>query len=207
MIEKPFGHDLPSAVALNHAVGEVLEEKQIYRIDHYLGKETVQNILAFRFANGIFEPVWNRRYVDHVQVTVAEELGVELRGGLLRDRRRAARHGSEPHLPADHAERDGAAHFHFDADAVHDEQTKVLRAIQPSEPRKGSRSGRARPVRRGHHRRQARSGISQRAARRARFADADVRRHGPAHRQLALGWRAVLSSHRQAPRRGARRRS
>ena len=81
VIEKPFGHDLPSAVALNHAVGQVVDEKQIYRIDHYLGKETVQNILAFRFANGIFEPIWNRRYVDHVQVTVAEELGVELRGG------------------------------------------------------------------------------------------------------------------------------
>ncbi len=71
-----------SAVALNHALRSVLEEKQIYRMDHYLGKETVQNILAFRFANGIFEPVWNRRYVDHVQVTVAEELGVELRGDI-----------------------------------------------------------------------------------------------------------------------------
>ncbi len=80
VIEKPFGHDLESAVALNHEIGQVLREDQIYRIDHYLGKETVQNILAFRFANGIFEPVWNRRYVDHVQVTVAEELGVEMRG-------------------------------------------------------------------------------------------------------------------------------
>ena len=81
VIEKPFGHDLPSAIALNKTIREVLEEKQIFRIDHYLGKETVQNIMAFRFANGIFEPVWNRRYVDHVQVTVAETLGVELRGG------------------------------------------------------------------------------------------------------------------------------
>ena len=80
VIEKPFGHDLATAVALNHEIGKVLQENQVYRIDHYLGKETVQNILAFRFANGIFEPVWNRRYVDHVQVTVAEELGVELRG-------------------------------------------------------------------------------------------------------------------------------
>ena len=81
VIEKPFGHDLPSAIALNKSIREVLEEKQIFRIDHYLGKETVQNIIAFRFANGIFEPVWNRRYVDHVQVTVSETLGVELRGG------------------------------------------------------------------------------------------------------------------------------
>src|ERR1700730_5520851 len=81
VIEKPFGQDLASAVSLNHEIGQVLRENQVYRIDHYLGKETVQNILAFRFANGIFEPVWNRRYVDHVQITVAEELGVELRGG------------------------------------------------------------------------------------------------------------------------------
>jgi glucose-6-phosphate 1-dehydrogenase len=133
VIEKPFGHDLPSAVALNKTVGSVLEEKQVFRIDHYLGKETVQNILAFRFANGIFEPVWNRRYVDHVQVTVAETLGVELRGayyetaGALRDM--VPNHifqlitlcAMEPPIS-------------FEADAVHDEQTKILRAIQAFTP-------------------------------------------------------------------------
>ena len=81
IIEKPFGSDLESAKALNREIGQVLKETQIYRIDHYLGKETVQNILIFRFANGIFEPVWNRRYIDHVQITVAESLGVERRGG------------------------------------------------------------------------------------------------------------------------------
>ena len=91
IIEKPFGHDLESAKALNHELRRVLHEHQIYRIDHYLGKETVQNILVFRFANGIFEPVWNRQYIDHVQITVAESLGVEHRGryyeeaGALRD--------------------------------------------------------------------------------------------------------------------------
>ena len=91
VIEKPFGHDLESARALNHELQRVLQERQIYRIDHYLGKETVQNILVFRFANGIFEPVWNRQYIDHVQITVAESLGVEHRGryyeqaGALRD--------------------------------------------------------------------------------------------------------------------------
>src|ERR1035438_10053425 len=81
VVEKPFGHDLESAKKLNHALTESFDESQIFRIDHYLGKETVQNILAFRFANPLFEPIWNRRYVDYVTITVAEEVGVEHRGG------------------------------------------------------------------------------------------------------------------------------
>jgi glucose-6-phosphate 1-dehydrogenase len=91
VIEKPFGHDLESARELNHQVNAVFHESQVFRIDHYLGKETVQNLLVFRFANGIFEPIWNRNYIDHVQITVAETLGVEGRGpfyekaGALRD--------------------------------------------------------------------------------------------------------------------------
>src|SRR6185503_16275871 len=91
IVEKPFGYDLASARALNEELSKGLKESQIYRIDHYLGKETVQNILAFRFANGIFEPIWNRRYIDYVQMTVAEEDGVGTRGayydgaGALRD--------------------------------------------------------------------------------------------------------------------------
>ena len=91
VIEKPFGHDLDSARELNHQVNAVFQEDQVFRIDHYLGKETVQNLLVFRFANGIFEPVWNRNYIDHVQITAAETLGVEGRGpfyekaGALRD--------------------------------------------------------------------------------------------------------------------------
>jgi glucose-6-phosphate 1-dehydrogenase len=81
IIEKPFGHDLASAKELNAEVAKVFDEEQVYRIDHYLGKETVQNLMVFRFANGIFEPIWNRRYVDHVQITNAEAIGVEGRGG------------------------------------------------------------------------------------------------------------------------------
>jgi glucose-6-phosphate 1-dehydrogenase len=91
IIEKPFGHDLESARKLNEEIHHVLDESSVYRIDHYLGKKTVQNILAFRFGNGIFEPLWNRRYIDHVQITAAESIGVEGRGayyqeaGALRD--------------------------------------------------------------------------------------------------------------------------
>jgi len=133
VIEKPFGHDLASAVELNHELREVLEESQIYRIDHYLGKETVQNILAFRFANGIFEPVWNRRYVDHVQVTVAEELGVELRGGYY-EKAGALRDMVPNHIFQLITLTAMEPPISFDADAVHDEQTKVLRAIQPLTP-------------------------------------------------------------------------
>lgn len=133
VIEKPFGHDLASAVALNHDIDQVLDEKQVYRIDHYLGKETVQNILAFRFANGIFEPVWNRRYVDHVQVTVAEELGVELRGDYY-DRAGAMRDMVPNHIFQLITLTAMEPPISFDAEAVHDEQTKILRAIQPMHP-------------------------------------------------------------------------
>jgi glucose-6-phosphate 1-dehydrogenase len=81
VVEKPFGHDLDSARKMNRSLTKIFQEPQIFRIDHYLGKETVQNILAFRFGNTFFEPIWNRRYIDHVQLTVAEEVGVEHRGG------------------------------------------------------------------------------------------------------------------------------
>jgi glucose-6-phosphate 1-dehydrogenase len=133
VIEKPFGQDLASAVALNREIRQVLEESQIYRIDHYLGKETVQNIMAFRFANGIFEPVWNRRYVDHVQITVAEELGVELRGDYY-DRAGALRDMVPNHIFQLITLTSMEPPISFDAEAVHDEQTKILHAIQPLTP-------------------------------------------------------------------------
>ncbi len=133
VIEKPFGSDLESARTLNHDIAQVLTEKQIYRIDHYLGKETVQNILVFRFSNGIFEPVWNRRYIDHVQITVAEELGVERRGGYY-DHAGALRDMVPNHILQLVSLTAMEPPISFGADAVRDEQAKVLHAIQPSTP-------------------------------------------------------------------------
>ncbi len=130
IIEKPFGTDLSSARELDRIVTRVFREEQVYRIDHYLGKETVQNLLVFRFANGIFEPIWNRRYIDHVQITVAEDLGVEERGsyyeeaGCLRDM--IQNHVLQ--LLCLVAMEPPAA---FRADDVRDEKAKVLSAIRP----------------------------------------------------------------------------
>ena len=130
IVEKPFGHDLASAEALNAQILNVLSEDQIYRIDHFLGKETVQNILVLRFANGIFEPLWNRDHIDHVQITAAETVGVEGRGrfyertGALRDMvpnhlfQLLAMIGMEPPIS-------------FDADAVRAKKTELFQAIHP----------------------------------------------------------------------------
>jgi len=130
VFEKPFGVDLESAVALNRAANAHIQERDIFRIDHYLGKETVQNLLVFRFGNGIFEPVWNQKYVDHVQITVGETLGVESRGayfdaaGILRDIvqnhmfQLLALTAMEPPVA-------------FEANAVRNEKTKVLAALRP----------------------------------------------------------------------------
>jgi len=130
VFEKPFGNDLDSAKALNRQVRKVLTENQIYRIDHYLGKETVQNILVFRFGNGIFEPIWNRRYVDHVQITVSETVGVEKRGGYF-DMAGTLRDMVPNHLFQLLSLTTMEPPISFSSDAVHDEQSKILHAIQP----------------------------------------------------------------------------
>jgi glucose-6-phosphate 1-dehydrogenase len=138
VIEKPFGHDLASAKALNADILKTLKERQIYRIDHFLGKETVQNIMALRFANGLFEPLWNRKQIDHVQITVAETVGVEHRGkfyektGALRDMvpnhvmQLLAMTAMEPPIS-------------FEADAVRAKKTEVLQAIKPIDPAEAMR--------------------------------------------------------------------
>jgi glucose-6-phosphate 1-dehydrogenase len=133
VIEKPFGHDLESARSLNRELKEVLAERQIYRIDHYLGKETVQNILVFRFSNGIFEPIWNRRYIDHVQVTVGESLGVELRGGYY-DKAGCLRDMVPNHILQLVTLTAMEPPISFEANAVRDEQSKILHAIQQLAP-------------------------------------------------------------------------
>jgi len=130
VIEKPFGHDLDSAKSLNREIKSVLDENQIYRIDHYLGKETVQNIMVFRFDNAIFEPIWNRRYIDHVQITNAETVGVEQRGGYF-DNAGTLRDMVPNHVMQLLSLTAMESPASLQADAVRNEQAKVLRAVQP----------------------------------------------------------------------------
>jgi len=130
VVEKPFGRDVVSARELNAQIGSVFSERQIYRIDHYLGKETVQNVLAFRFANTLFEPVWNRQYVDHVQITVAEALGVEGRGAYYEDSG-ALRDMMQSHILQLLAVIAMEPPALFNGNALRDEKVKVLRAVVP----------------------------------------------------------------------------
>jgi len=130
IIEKPFGIDSKSAAQLNASLHEVFAERQIYRIDHYLGKETVQNLMVLRFANTIFEPLWNRNYVDHVQITVAEEVDVGRRGGYY-DNSGVLRDMFQNHLLQLMMITAMEAPVRYQADMVRDEKVKVLRAVRP----------------------------------------------------------------------------
>jgi glucose-6-phosphate 1-dehydrogenase len=133
VIEKPFGHDLASALDLNRLLTKVFHESQIYRIDHYLGKETVQNILAFRFANALFEPIWDRRYIDHVQITVAEQVGVEHRGAYY-EHAGALRDMIQNHLLQILCLVTMEPPVSFDADEIRNKKADVLHAIRPINP-------------------------------------------------------------------------
>jgi glucose-6-phosphate 1-dehydrogenase len=134
IVEKPFGHDLASARELNELIHQFFEEKEIFRIDHYLGKETVQNMLVLRFANGIFEPIWNRQFIDHVQITVAEQLGVEGRGEFYDDVG-AMRDVVQNHMLQLVALTAMEPPIDFEAEAVRNEKVKVLRAIHTPGPK------------------------------------------------------------------------
>ncbi|MCA0872910.1 glucose-6-phosphate dehydrogenase [Seohaeicola saemankumensis] len=133
VVEKPFGHDLASARALNATLAEHFDESQIYRIDHYLGKETVQNLMAVRFGNMLFEPLWNSQYVDHIQITVAETVGVGGRGSYY-ERAGAMRDMMQNHLMQLLCLIAMEPPAKFDPDAVRDEKLKVIRALDPVKP-------------------------------------------------------------------------
>ena len=197
VIEKPFGQDLDSAMALNQNIKDVLSEKQIYRIDHYLGKETVQNIMVFRFGNGIFEPIWNRRYIDHVAITNAETVGVEMRGGYFDDA------GTLRDMVPNHmmqlisltAMEPPAS---FSADAVRDEQAKVLNAIQPLSSEDVLHQAIRGQYGEGVIAEGKSAGLPLRARRLARIENRNLRRHEAEHRQLAVGGRSLLFAHGKA---------
>jgi glucose-6-phosphate 1-dehydrogenase len=133
VFEKPFGHDLQTARELNEVIHAVFDETQVFRIDHYLGKETVQNILAFRFANGMFEPVWNRRYIDHVQITAAESIGIEGRGTFY-EQTGAIRDLMSTHLFQVMTFLAMEPPVSFEPDRLRDETVKVLRSINLCDP-------------------------------------------------------------------------
>jgi glucose-6-phosphate 1-dehydrogenase len=134
IVEKPFGHDLASARELNAMLWEHFDESEIFRIDHYLGKETVQNMLALRFANGVFEPIWNRQFIDHVQITVAESIGIEGRAGYY-EQAGAIRDIFQNHLLQLLALTAMEPPIDFSADSVHSEKVKVLKAIHTPGPK------------------------------------------------------------------------
>jgi glucose-6-phosphate 1-dehydrogenase len=180
VFEKPFGHDLESARALNRTIHEVFDESQVFRIDHYLGKDTVQNILAFRFSNGLFEPVWNRRYLDSVQITVAENIGIEGRGAFY-EQTGTIRDMVQTHLFQVMTFLAMEPPANFEPDRLRDETVKVLRSIAPVDPAK---------VVRGQYE-------TYRKGRGARLGHRNLRRARTRNRQLALGRRSVFLADRQ----------
>ena len=187
VVEKPFGHDLASARELNAALHEVLDEESIYRIDHFLGKEAAQNILALRFANGILEPVWNRDHISYVQIDVPEELDIQGRAAFYEETG-AFRDMVVTHLMQILGIVALEPPSRIDAESVHLERTKVFDAIRPLDPER---------VVFGQY-----DGLPRRARRRRRLREGDVRRARGVGRHLALERRAVLPAHRQVDGRG-----
>ncbi len=193
IIEKPFGHDLESAKELNDEVNKVFDEEQIFRIDHYLGKETVQNILVFRFANGIFEPIWNRNYIDHVQITAAESIGIEGRGPFY-EKAGALRDVVQNHMMELLSFVAMEPPVSFEADSVRGEKVKVWRAIKPISIENTVRGQYCA----GNGGWTAGTGLSRRGSRGSEFDHGDLRGSETRDGKLALGGGSVLSARRQA---------
>jgi len=187
IMEKPFGTDLKSAVALNAKLHEVFSEEQIFRIDHFLGKEAAQNILAFRFANGLFEPIWNRNFIDHIQIDVPETLGLGKRVGFY-EATGAYRDMVVTHLFQILAFTAMEAPTSLEPAPISEEKNKVFRSLMPVKP-----TDVVRGQYQGYRKEEGyRSGVGYR----------DLHCTEMRHRQLALGRRAILSAHRQATLRG-----
>ncbi len=197
VIEKPFGSSLEEARELNRRVLAVFDESQVFRIDHYLGKETVQNMLALRFANGLFEPLWNRNYIDYVQITAAEDIGIGSRAGYY-DKAGALRDLIQNHMLQLLCHVAMEPPVAFNAEEVRNEKVKVLRAIQKPTTRGHWADVGARSVHERPHRRRRRSGLPRRGGSAAEVDDGDLRRAAAGGRQLALGGRSVLLARGQA---------
>ena len=197
VIEKPFGTTLAEAEQLNREVLSVFDEHQVFRIDHYLGKETVQNMMAFRFANGLFEPVWNRNYIDQIQITAAEDIGIGSRAGYY-DSAGALRDLIQNHMLQLLCHVAMEPPVNFTADEVRNEKVKVLQAIHaPSEDEIEDLAVRAQYAE-GESGGEHVVGYLQEEGVADRLQHRDLRRPAPGGRQLALGRRAVLPAHRQA---------
>ena len=197
VVEKPFGHDLESARELNATINKVFPPESVFRIDHYLGKETVQNILAMRFANNLFEPIWNANYVDHVQITMAEDIGIGGRAGYY-DGIGAARDVIQNHLLQLMAlVGDGGADVVRRGESPDREAEGAL--VRRTPPAAGPLHG-PRAVRRRLGRGRGGQRLPRRGGHQEDLDHRDVRRHPRRRRDPALGRRAVLPAHRQAAR-------